>query len=265
MQTKLIFSREDSPANLIQVPESDLGRTMLDTSGRRCLERLERSGRAGSLAKMLLGSLVGMAGWSLKRSALTWKMKGTKYSRLYFQLYPLAHHTDEIESGLSPAESNKALWLTPTSVQRDHPERVTELIKTGAETIYSRNNGEKRPNSILDMAMFTGLLPTPVAMDQKNGHRTVSRRINRKVKQGRTVQLNDMATLGMLPTPNASDNRDRGGPKDAAVQKRVLNGKQVGLTMLVNGQLNPRFVAEMMGFPPSWLELPFQDGKTAEL
>jgi hypothetical protein len=27
-------------------------------------------------------------------------------------------------------------------------------------------------------------------------------------------------------------------------------------------QLNPRFVAEMMGFPPNWTELPFQSGET---
>jgi hypothetical protein len=64
---------------------------------------------------------------------------------------------------------------------------------------------------------------------------------------------------GMLPTPNASDNRDRGGPKDAAIQQRLEIGKQVGLTMMIDGQLSPRFVAEMMGFPPNWLELPFQN------
>jgi hypothetical protein len=27
-----------------------------------------------------------------------------------------------------------------------------------------------------------------------------------------------------------------------------------------NSQLNPRFVAEMMGFPPNWTELPFLNG-----
>lgn len=63
----------------------------------------------------------------------------------------------------------------------------------------------------------------------------------------------------MLPTPNASDNRDRGGPKDPTVKRRLEMGKQVGLTMMVDGQLNPRFVAEMMGFPINWTELPFQN------
>ena len=73
------------------------------------------------------------------------------------------------------------------------------------------------------------------------------------------LHLTQMAKAGMLPTPNASDNRDRGGPKDKAVQRRLEIGKQVGLTQMVNGQLNPRFVAEMMGFPPDWTELPFQN------
>jgi len=47
-----------------------------------------------------------------------------------------------------------------------------------------------------------------------------------------------------------------------AIQRRVEMGKQIGLTMIMNdgsgSQLNPLFVAEMMGFPPNWLELPFQ-------
>jgi hypothetical protein len=29
-----------------------------------------------------------------------------------------------------------------------------------------------------------------------------------------------------------------------------------------DSQLNPRFVAEMMGFPPNWTELPFLSGET---
>jgi len=29
----------------------------------------------------------------------------------------------------------------------------------------------------------------------------------------------------------------------------------------VRSHLNPRFVGEMMGFPPNWTELPFQSGE----
>jgi hypothetical protein len=63
----------------------------------------------------------------------------------------------------------------------------------------------------------------------------------------------------MLPTPKANDFRsgmeNRHGNKERTQQLNdtvaFLNGQ--------TSQLNPRFVAEMMGFPPDWLELPFQN------
>jgi hypothetical protein len=39
---------------------------------------------------------------------------------------------------------------------------------------------------------------------------------------------------------------------------RILVGKSEESSK--NSQLNPRFVAEMMGFPPNWTELPFLNG-----
>ena len=33
----------------------------------------------------------------------------------------------------------------------------------------------------------------------------------------------------------------------------------------IHSRTNPRFVAEMMGFPPNWTELPFQNGETNQL
>jgi len=35
--------------------------------------------------------------------------------------------------------------------------------------------------------------------------------------------------------------------------------------MMVDGQLNPQFVAEMMGFPEDWTELPFLNGDKNQL
>jgi DNA-cytosine methyltransferase len=49
----------------------------------------------------------------------------------------------------------------------------------------------------------------------------------------------------------------QGGPKDPAIQRRMKIGKKVGLTQMVDGQLNPLFVLEMMGFPPDWTQIPF--------
>lgn len=63
-----------------------------------------------------------------------------------------------------------------------------------------------------------------------------------------------MEKLGLLPTPAAADGH-----------KTTSNSRQKNLNMLApvgyGSQLNPLFVMEMMGFPPDWTELPFQNGE----
>lgn len=97
------------------------------------------------------------------------------------------------------------------------------------------------------------------------------RRTKRKIEQGWTMELNDLAACGMLPTPAARDYQPSVSPQ--ALKRK--NGKMrtdalcnlpvmLGEHHLQNGgktsQLNPRFVAEMMGFSPDWTVLPFQSG-----
>ena len=256
-EDKLTSLQEVSRANLTHQQAKDLAQRMTATSGQRCVVQSERFVPELSWRRMFLASLVGMEDWYSTKCKLTWKIKATKYNQLYFQLAPSTHPTEETGFGLllTPTTIERAehpdkmrervaakgykngtkygsltsqllykpelkeLFPTPTAVQRDHPERVVKLKESGATTMMSRAAGENRPNSILDAAMF----------------------------------------YGMLPTPNASDHRDRGGPSNPCIKKRMENGKQVGLTMTVDGQLNPRFVGEMMGYPPNWLELPYQD------
>jgi hypothetical protein len=114
------------------------------------------------------------------------------------------------------------LLPTPLAVHRDHPERVEALKATGANSMNSRKNGELRPNSIMDFINFHQMLPTPVASD----------------KNGGTDKLSDKF------------------PRHTELKN--LMSKQTGKP----SQLNPQFVAEMMGFPTNWTELPFQNGET---
>jgi hypothetical protein len=237
-------------ANHTAQPENDLEKKMTDISGRRCLESFARLSRPTSWAKTFSALLIGQMGWSSRRCRLTWKLKGTKYNRTFFQLQVSAHRTDATEFGLLLTPTTKeevqdldkfkarmekypngttmpnlatqvmGLLPTPTAVQREHPDRVEALKQTGADTIYSRANGELRPNSIIDYMDFHGLLPTPQAQDHK-------------------------------PGPNQNQE---------ALGKWARNGKLAKDGM--PSQLNPRFVAEMMGFPPDWLELPFQSTET---
>jgi hypothetical protein len=210
-EDKSTSSQEDSHASHTAQQVSDLVKKTIDISGRKCLEQYERLNPNTSWAKMFLASLVGMEGWFSTKCKLTWKLKGTKYNRYYFQLVPSTLRTGGIGFGLLPSP-------------------VASDATTGA--IIGKN----------DTFHIT-----------KTG---MPRKVNQKGTDG-SVGLARLGIFGMLPTPNASDNRNRGNPNDPCIKKRIENGKQVGLTMMVDGQLNPPFVMEMMGFPPNWTLMPF--------
>jgi hypothetical protein len=55
------------------------------------------------------------------------------------------------------------------------------------------------------------------------------------------MYLENYAAMGILPTP---------------LQGSIVENNQIG----TDSQLNPLFVAEMMGFPTDWTILPFQNG-----
>jgi DNA-cytosine methyltransferase len=130
-----------------------------------------------------------------------------------------------------------------------------EIKSIGAKTMMSRNNGEERPNSIIDHMNFYGILPTPTGMDATNATANMK---SSQVKQG---SMHSMTLTRLLCTPtaqasrgNTSDKRGKGNLTDQIAEMELTTGK--------TSQLNPRFVAEMMGFPPNWTELPFQNGET---
>ena len=137
-----------------------------------------------------------------------------------------------------------------------------------------------------------GMLPTPEANNYKNGHRTLSPRIERKLEQGWAVGLNDRATLGLLPTPvvcldgvyadkNPNSKRHsmslatlayndmlptpttssrHGGTdkeREDGVSRRSELNHLVAQECGTTSQLSPLFVEEMMGFPRYWILLPF--------
>jgi site-specific DNA-cytosine methylase len=70
----------------------------------------------------------------------------------------------------------------------------------------------------------------------------------------------------LLPTPNHQMYKTS-GLNSKSWEKRISENRQKDLNMVIyqktgmTSQLNPRFVAEMMGFPSNWTELPFQDGE----
>jgi hypothetical protein len=102
---------------------------------------------------------------------------------------------------------------------------------------------------------WKGMLPTPTAMDSTNATATMK---STQVKEGsmHSVTLTRAMSMGMLPTPQAQE-----GEKITGLENQDSMTKRVRQITGKTSQLNPRFVAEMMGFPVDWTELPFQSGE----
>ena len=79
---------------------------------------------------------------------------------------------------------------------------------------------------------MNGLLPTPTAMDSSNAT------ANMKSSQTKEGSMHSTTLSRCLLAPKL---------------EKQTNGK--------TSQLNPRYVAEMMGFPTDWTELPFLNGE----
>ena len=148
---ELTYLQGGSRVNHTAQQAKDLAQKTSATCGQRCCALFENAPRATSWAKMFAALLVGMEGWYSKKCALTWKLKGTPYNRLYFQLVPSTLPTDEIESGLLP---------TPTAFDYNTP-RSQEAWDKAKE-----KHGDALQNPLKQMAAF-GMLPTPVANDYK--------------------------------------------------------------------------------------------------
>jgi hypothetical protein len=276
---------EASLANPTQVQESDLAKKMRDTSGLRCLEQFGKFNQVGLWARTFADLLIGTGDWYSTRCKLTWKLKATKSSRFYFQLVPLTHHTDETASGS---------WLLKT------PTRMDGEVSSGKKNAVSGNSGtlaQEIMSSYEPTMKKLGLLPTPTAMDSSNA--TVNMK-STQVKKGsmHSVTLTRALAMGMLPTPLASDCGEKvtGLENQMSLTKMIRQGllptpnsfdlntarsqetlekakqrhKEKGVVLQnslrqMDGQgfqLNPLFVAEMMGFPKNWTALPFLNGET---
>ena len=119
------------------------------------------------------------------------------------------------------------------------------------------NQEESRTAKIktnMNVYAYQMLLPTPDCSDRRS-------------QKSRQWGLSNFAKASLLPTPRANKvngcnlnspklaNRNPGNLEET-IAKSISNG-QAGQA----SQLNPQFVAEMMGFPTDWTELPFLNGE----
>jgi hypothetical protein len=264
---------------------------MKDTFGLKCLEQLEKFNQVGLWVKMFSDLLIGQKDWFSTKCKLTWKLKGTKYGRMYFQLQPSMLHTEGIEFGLLPTIT--------TSDARDFPNKLQtgqiQKNKSGTLSFVRNKDGMKFGASMREIVKIQGLLPTPTAMDSTNATATMK---STQVKEGsmHIVTLSRAMTMGMLPSPTASDGGKMSGSptenqmsltklarnqmlptptmnkgKNATFPKSQINRSSlIGELMTTQtigktSHLSPQFVMEMMGFPTDWTILPFLNGETNQL
>lgn len=246
-------SQEDSPASHTQAQESDLGKMTSDISSRRCLESFKRLSQPTSWGKTFMDSLIGTEAWCSKKCVLTWRLLGTQYNRYYCQLRASVRLTTECESGLLPTPMAQAFEQVNTEAYNARMERIIA-------------KGHKPFTMPLDQMAIRGMLPTPTAM---NRSATVEQTQARQEKYGgkvRGMYLENFAAMGILPTPTTRDYK--GARSEEALEEAGRNHTnslpdsfaQTGKT----SQLNPQFVAEMMGFPTDWTELPFLSGDNSQ-
>lgn len=169
-----------------------------------------------------------------------------------------------------PEMVHEMLLPTPLATEIHHPERVYKWKQAHAPSLHSQLNGENNPNGLSDFLDFYGmLLPTPVASDAgvgavmgKNDKIIVTpkgkiRKINQKGHVW-SVGLGRMAEL--LPTPTARDWKGAASLESLEKRGRIPETNSLPDFFARTGksfQLNPRFVAEVMGFPVNWTVLPF--------
>ena len=244
-QTELTLFQEDFPANRSALPGSEKAKTMTVTSGKKCLELLQRLNRPMLLAKMLLAS----SAWHSTRCYLTWKHRTTPQKRLLFQLAVKTPGTDEIGSGL---------WLTPTASDGKMSKKKTEnLYVTENGTIRLRNKAGSSSNAgLANQVLF---FPTPQAQEpgwknievvDKNGEHPTN--INQRFydkKTGRLVQKGLTQVVEMfLPTPTTQDAKNNGSQSQMERNSLPLNA-------VAGGKLNPEWVEWLMGYPVGWTDL----------
>lgn len=153
------------------------------------------------------------------------------------------------------------LLPTPLAVEVEHRQRVTDLLKSGATDFHSRANGEIRPNGLMDYMRFKGILPTPQASEGEK----YTTKYNPNSQMGQS--LSALAGSGLLPTPTAGPSITVSLESERVANHDFPNLENVfakavqtspGYIQNKDGdpfRLSPLFVADMMGFPVTWLDI----------
>ena len=250
-------SQEVSHASPFPLPAGERARRTAVTSGLTCSVPFTRSGPVGLLVRTLVAS----SRWYSPARRLTWDVSPLCSERI--SLYTVSgRNTSSRPSAVilsvKDIPSSRCLFRLVPSVPRTEG-TVSGLLPTPIASDFKvRGPGSQQkglPESIREM-----LLPTPTATEIHHWQR-----VERWKRQGRTSMHE---TEDGEKNPNGlTDFLDFHGllPTLEHIGRKGKNPRQGGLPDFFaqtgrSFQLNPLFVAEMMGFPTSWTVLPFLPG-----
>ena len=250
-------SQEVFHASPFPLPAGERVRRTAVTSGLTCSVPFTRSGPVGLLVRTLVAS----SRWYSPARRLTWDVSPLCSERI--SLYTVSgRNTSSRPSAVilsvKDIPSSRYLFRLVPSVPRTEG-TVSGLLPTPIASDFKvRGPGSQQkglPESIREM-----LLPTPTATEIHHWQR-----VERWKRQGRTSMHE---TEDGEKNPNGlTDFLDFHGllPTLEHIGRKGKNPRQGGLPDFFaqtgrSFQLNPLFVAEMMGFPTSWTVLPFLPG-----
>lgn len=250
-------SQEVFHASPFPLPAGERVRRTAVTSGLTCSVPFTRSDPVGLLVRTLVAS----SRWYSPARRLTWDVSPLCSERI--SLYTVSgRNTSSRPSAVilsvKDIPSSRCLFRLVPSVPRTEG-TVSGLLPTPIASDFKvRGPGSQQkglPESIREM-----LLPTPTATEIHHWQR-----VERWKRQGRTSMHE---TEDGEKNPNGlTDFLDFHGllPTLEHIGRKGKNPRQGGLPDFFaqtgrSFQLNPLFVAEMMGFPTSWTVLPFLPG-----
>ena len=250
-------SQEVFHASPFPLPAGERVRRTAVTSGLTCSVPFTRSGPVGLLVRTLVAS----SRWYSPARRLTWDVSPLCSERI--SLYTVSgRNTSSRPSAVilsvKDIPSSRCLFRLVPSVPRTEG-TVSGLLPTPIASDFKvRGPGSQQkglPESIREM-----LLPTPTATEIHHWQR-----VERWKRQGRTSMHE---TEDGEKNPNGlTDFLDFHGllPTLEHIGRKGKNPRQGGLPDFFaqtgrSFQLNPLFVADMMGFPTSWTVLPFLPG-----
>ena len=217
-------SAEGSLASPTHKPEKDAVQKILETSGRKCVERFGRFSQNGLWSRMFSASLIGMTGWYSTRCRLKWSLKGTKSKRMYFQLVVSVPSTEE--TGSSSLDTDYLL-KTPCDMDAHVTSGKANPVSGDSGTLAQEIMSGYPPTM-----RKLGLIPTPNTMDDlppKEGK--AMQRLADGPRKGRSAPSNlreyvnpDSWTPYLLPTPSAID-RDIPTPEQIADRQKKYGGQ----------------------------------------